>query len=311
MKFFYTLSDLITKHMLLLILCGSLLALWQPTAFSWAVPQIPLLLGVVMFGMGTMLKFDDFYRIFKRPKEVCIGALAQYTIMPLVAWIVIKALDLPEAIALGVLLVGACPGGTASNVITYLARGDVALSVSITMTTTLLSPIITPFLILVLAGETIEVQFLKMMLDIAQIVILPVFLGIITNKFFGKYVTKYIKFLPMISVIAIVVIIAAIMSINRVHILNLGLITGLAVILHNLAGFGLGLFLAKLFKLDSQKTRTIAIEVAMQNSGLAASLAMLHFGSLVAIPGAIFSVWHNISGSIFANYFAKKEAVNH
>ena len=295
--------------MLLLILLGSLLALWQPAAFSWSVAQIPLMLGVVMFGMGTMLTFEDFYRIFRRPKDVCLGALAQYAIMPLVAWLIIKVFDLPQAIALGVLLVGACPGGTASNVITYLARGDVALSVSITMTTTLLSPVVTPFLILILAGERIEVPFLKMMLDIVQIVILPVFLGLIVNKFFGKYVTKYVKFLPMISIFAIVIIIGAIISINREHIFQIGLTTALVVIIHNLAGFGLGFLLAKLLKLDLPKTKAIAIEVAMQNSGLAASLAMLHFSSLAAIPGVIFSVWHNISGSFIANYFLKKKQI--
>lgn len=288
------------------ILVVSALALFLPKGFLWLVPHIPLMLGVVMFGMGTMLTFEDFRLIFQRPRDILIGVAAQYTIMPLVAFLLVHVFSLPPEVAVGVLLVGCCPGGTASNVITYLAKGDVALSVSLTMVTTLLSPIVTPLLMLVIAGERIDVPFLSMMLSICQVVLLPVLLGIIVNRLFQRVIQKIKDCLPTFSIVVIAVIIGCVISVNATKLLEVGLATALVVILHNLAGLALGYMLTRWVKMEANKAKAITIEVGMQNSGLAASLAITYFGAAAALPGAIFSVWHNLSGSILANYFARK-----
>ena len=288
------------------ILVVSALALFLPKGFLWLVPHIPLMLGVVMFGMGTMLTFEDFRLIFQRPRDILIGVAAQYTIMPLVAFLLVHVFSLPPEVAVGVLLVGCCPGGTASNVITYLAKGDAALSVSLTMVTTLLSPIVTPLLMLVIAGERIDVPFLSMMLSICQVVLLPVLLGIIVNRLFQRVIQKIKDCLPTFSIVVIAVIIGCVISVNATKLLEVGLATALVVILHNLAGLALGYMLTRWVKMEANKAKAITIEVGMQNSGLAASLAITYFGAAAALPGAIFSVWHNLSGSILANYFARK-----
>lgn len=300
------LNSLISKQMFPFILVVSALALFLPKGFLWLVPHIPLMLGVVMFGMGTMLTFEDFRLIFQRPRDILIGVAAQYTIMPLVAFLLVHVFSLPPEVGVGVLLVGCCPGGTASNVITYLAKGDVALSVSLTMVTTLLSPIVTPLLMLVIAGERIDVPFLSMMLSICQVVLLPVLLGIIVNRLFQRVIQKIKDCLPTFSIVVIAVIIGCVISVNATKLLEVGLATALVVILHNLAGLALGYMLTRWVKMEANKAKAITIEVGMQNSGLAASLAITYFGAAAALPGAIFSVWHNLSGSILANYFARK-----
>ncbi|MBR3663453.1 MAG: bile acid:sodium symporter family protein [Desulfovibrio sp.] len=300
------LNSLISKQMFPFILVVSALALFLPKGFLWLVPHIPLMLGVVMFGMGTMLTFEDFRLIFQRPRDILIGVAAQYTIMPLVAFLLVHVFSLPPEVAVGVLLVGCCPGGTASNVITYLAKGDVALSVSLTMVTTLLSPIVTPLLMLVIAGERIDVPFLSMMLSICQVVLLPVLLGIIVNRLFQRVIQKIKDCLPTFSIVVIAVIIGCVISVNATKLLEVGLATALVVMLHNLAGLALGYMLTRWVKMEANKAKAITIEVGMQNSGLAASLAITYFGAAAALPGAIFSVWHNLSGSILANYFARK-----
>ncbi len=299
-------NSFVAKHMSGLILLVSAIALFGPKSFTWVVPHITFLLGAVMFGMGTMLTFADFQLIFQRPKDVLLGCLAQYAIMPLIAFVVVHVFALPPEVAAGVLLVGCCPGGTASNVITYLAKGDIALSVSITMTTTLLSPLVTPLLMLFFAGERIEVSFLSMMLSICQVVLFPLLLGVIINKFFQRTIQKIRTCLPTFSIFVISLIIGGVVSINSSKIFEIGIVTALVVVLHNIAGFAFGYCIAKIFKLEMPKIKAITIEVGMQNSGLAASLALIYFGAAAAIPGAIFSVWHNISGSFIADYFSNK-----
>lgn len=259
-----------------------------------------------MFGMGMTLRIRDFKLVFQRPRDVFIGALAQFTIMPALAWLLAKGFGLPPELAAGVILVGTCPGGTSSNVMTYLARGDVALSVSMTMTTTILAPIVTPLLTWWLAGEWVEISLSAMMLSIVQVVILPIVLGIIINTFFEATVQKVVTLLPLISVTAIVLIVGGVVSVSSQRIMETGLLIMLVVMCHNLLGYGIGFLLAKLLHMNMAKAKAISIEVGMQNSGLATSLAMLHFGATAAIPGAIFSVWHNISGSLAANYLASR-----
>lgn len=299
-------SSFVSKNMLWLVIICAAVALFLPASFTWVVPQISKLLGVIMFGMGMTLRIEDFKEIFRRPREIFIGVAAQFLIMPLLAWALATLFDLPPELAAGVILVGTCPGGTASNVMTYLAKGDLALSVSMTMTTTLLAPIVTPILTLWLAGAWIDISLAAMMLSIIQIVIAPIFLGIIINHFFRDFVRKITILLPTVSIVAILLIVGGVVGVNADKILDVGLILMLVVMLHNICGYALGFAVAKAFNMNISKAKAISIEVGMQNSGLAVSLAMIHFGAAAAIPGAIFSVWHNISGSIAVIFFAYK-----
>ena len=307
MRFVKKLSNFISKYMSVIVIVVAGIALLLPWTFTWAAPKITILLGIVMFGMGMTLKVDDFRLIVERPRDVFIGALAQFTVMPTIAWVLVKIFDLPPELAVGMILVGACPGGTSSNVMTYLARGDVALSVSMTMTTTVLSPIITPCLMYLFAGEWIDIPFLSMMISIGQVVILPIMLGIIVNTLFGQFVKECVQFLPVVSITAIIIIVGGVVAVNASKLMDVGLMIGLAVMLHNMLGYCIGFVLAKVLRMDMAKAKAIAIEVGMQNSGLATSLALTHFGAAAAIPGAIFSVWHNISGSLAANYLSKRD----
>jgi len=306
MYYLSKLSNFVSRYMAPLVIIVAAIALFEPSSFKWAAPKITILLGVVMFGMGMTLKLRDFKLVFQRPRDVFIGALAQFTIMPLLAWCLAKAFDLPPELAAGVILVGTCPGGTSSNVMTYLARGDVALSVSMTMTTTILAPIVTPLLTWWLAGAWVDISLTAMMLSILQVVILPIVLGIVLNTLFEAQIQKAVKILPLISVMAIILIVGGVVSVSSQRIMETGLLIMLVVMCHNLLGYGIGFLLAKACHMDIAKAKAISIEVGMQNSGLATSLAMLHFGPAAAIPGAIFSVWHNISGSLAANYLSNK-----
>ena len=299
-------SSFVTKNMALLVVAFAVVGIIFPASFKWAAPQITMLLGVVMFGMGMTLRVEDFKEIFRRPRDVLIGLLAQFSIMPLLAYGLAIIFQLPAELAAGVILVGTCPGGTASNVMTYLAKGDLALSVSISMASTILAPIVTPLLTWLLAGAWINVSFVDMMLSIVQVVIAPILLGIIVNQLFADFVKRVVKILPVISIVAILLIVGGVVSVDADKILQTGLTIMLVVVLHNLLGYGLGFCAAKIFGMNIAKTKAISIEVGMQNSGLAVSLAMTHFSPTAAIPGAIFSVWHNISGSIVANYLAQK-----
>lgn len=306
MKFMERVSAFISKYMAVFVIFIAAIALFQPWTFKWAASKVTILLGIVMFGMGMTLKLNDFRLVFQRPRDVFIGALAQFTIMPTLAWLLATIFNLPPDLAAGVILVGTCPGGTSSNVMTYLAKGDVALSVSMTMTTTILAPIVTPLLTWWLAGAWVDVSFTAMMMSIIQVVILPIVLGIIINTFFSSTVDKFIKLLPLVSVIAIVLIVGGVVAVSSQRIMETGLLVMGIVVLHNLGGYAIGFGIAKALHMNIAKVKAISIEVGMQNSGLATSLAMMHFGAAAAIPGAIFSVWHNISGSIAANYLAAR-----
>ena len=306
MQLLEQISNFVSRFMAVYVIVIASDALFQPWTFLWTVPYITILLGIVMFGMGMTLRFEDFRLVLERPKDVLIGTVAQFGIMPLLAWILAHAFSLPPELAAGVILVGTCPGGTSSNVMTYLARGDVALSVSMTMASTILAPIMTPLLTLWLAGQWIDIPAGKMMISIAQVVIAPIVLGLLINHFFERPVQKAIKVLPLISVVAIVLIVGAVVSANAARIMETGALIMVVVMCHNLLGYALGFSVAKLLHMDMAKVKAVSIEVGMQNSGLAASLALLHFGAAAAIPGALFSVWHNISGSLAANYLSSR-----
>lgn len=308
MKFLEKLSDFVGKYMAAFVILIAALALFVPNSVSWIkTSYVNTLLGIVMFGMGLTLKLEDFKVVFSRPKDVIIGCIAQFTIMPLLAFGLTKIFNLPVELAVGVILVGTCPGGTSSNVITYLSKGDVALSVGMTGISTILAPFMTPALTYALAGQSVDVNMMSMFLSIIKVVILPIVLGFIINKLFGKATQKLVRVLPLISVCAIVAIVAAVVSANSAKIMTCGLLIVAIVIIHNICGYLLGFSIGKILKLNTSKCKAISIEVGMQNSGLATSLATVHFAQypLATIPGAVFSVWHNISGAIIANIYSR------
>jgi len=298
----------------ILVLATAVLSLIFPESLQQIRPTvINYLLGVVMFGMGLTLNLQDFKIVFSRPKDIIIGFLAQFTIMPLLAWGLARLFSLDEALALGVILVGCCPGGTASNVITYLAKGDLALSVGMTGVSTLFAPFLTPLLTWALAGKSVNVDVVGMLLSILWVVILPIVVGLIVKWLWPKFTKEATDYLPAFSSIAIAAIVAIIISANASKLLAGGLIIVLVVILHNLCGLSLGYTIGRILGLAEAKKRAISIEVGMQNSGLASSLATIHFAAypLATIPGAIFSVWHNLSGAAVAFLFSKyKKTIN-
>ena len=310
MNFLEKFSNFVSKYMAVFVIAVAAIALYEPVSFKWSAPYITILLGIVMFGMGMTLKISDFKLVFQRPKDVLVGALAQFTIMPFLAWMLAHAFGLPADLAAGVILVGTCPGGTSSNVMTYLSKGDVALSVSMTMTTTILAPIVTPLLTWWLAGAWIEISLSAMMVSILKMVVAPIVLGIIINTLFRSAVERAVKVLPLISVTSIVLIVGGVVAVSSQRIMETGALIMLVVMLHNLLGYSCGFAIGKLLGMNLAKTKAVSIEVGMQNSGLATSLAMLHFGAAAAIPGAIFSVWHNISGSLAANYLSSRMKQN-
>ena len=302
MKKIGRISSFLTRYIGVIIIIFSIIAFCWRDGFAWTTNYTSMFLGIAMFGMGLTIKMGDFQVVFSRPKEILIGCLAQYTVMPFLAWILAVVLRLPEDLALGVILVGCCPGGTASNVITYIAGGDVALSVGMTIVSTLVAPLATPSLAYVLAGAWVEVSFIAMVLSVVKVILVPVLLGILIRSILGKQIQKISELLPLISVVSIVMIISGIVAVNADKIISCGMLVLGVVILHNLCGMGIGLVAAKLLKVPYDKVTAIAIEVGMQNSGLAISLATANFAAnpLATLPGAIFSVWHNISGSVFA-----------
>ncbi len=308
MNSIYRASSWIASNITLVVVLVTALALAFPPSFTWiGGGAITPMLGVVMFGMGLTLKPNDFRPVLMRPKDIIVGELAQFVVMPGLGWLICHVLDLPKDLALGVILVGCCPGGTASNVICYLAKGDVALSVAMTAVSTLLAPLVTPALVMLFAGKSIDVDVVGMFMSIVQVVILPIVLGFLVSHYFSRLTQKVVPILPMVSTLAIAFIIGIVVSLNAKSIMACSMIVAVAVILHNLLGLLLGYFAGKAMGLKSDKRTAISIEVGMQNSGLATSLAGTHFAMypMAAVPGALFSVWHNFSGSIAAAIFRR------
>ncbi len=314
MKTLEKISSWAGKYMAIIALLVAIIALVFPDPVKGVIKTsyVNYLLGIVMFGMGMTLKISDFKVVFTKPKAVIVGILSQFVIMPLLAFVLVHLFNLEPALAVGVILVGSCPGGTSSNVMTYLAKGDVALSVGMTACTTILAPIVTPALVLLLGGEAINVSYVSMLMSIVQVVLVPIVLGFVINYFFEKFAQAFSKVLPLISVIAICLIIMAVVAANAAKLMTVGWLIVVVVMLHNLCGYALGYGVGKLLGLSREQMRTLSIEVGMQNSGLATSLATVHFAAmpLAAVPGTVFSVWHNISGAIYANILARtaKEA---
>lgn len=291
----------------LLIVAGGVIGYLAADTVSGAAPFVNPLLGLVMFTMGLTLRPADFALVVRRPLPVVLGVIAQYVMMPLCAVLVVSLLGLPSELAAGVILVGCAPGGTASNVVSYLARGDVALSVAMTSVSTLLAPLLTPLLTLWLAGRYITLDGAGMARTIVTIVLLPVIAGIIVRLLLAPLAEALLPVLPWLSVAAISIIVAIVVSGSADAMLSAGALVLVAVIAHNLLGMALGYGAATLARLPVAARRTAGIEVGMQNSGLAAGLAAQYMDPLSALPGAVFSVWHNVSGALFAAWCRRRD----
>ena len=305
--------DVIARWMGVIVLLVAALSLIVPASFLWMdTKTINPLLGVIMFGMGLTLSPHDFRIVLSHPKDILIGCLAQFTVMPLLAFGLAWAFSLPKELALGVILVGCCPGGTASNVITYLAKGDLALSVGMTATSTLLAPVLTPLLVWLMAGTMVDVDTMGMLLSIVYVVIAPIICGLLCQRFLPRITKCVVPYLPALSSIAIAMVVGIVVSHNADRLLVGGLMVIVVVMAHNLLGLLIGYILGRLLRLTRPKCVALSIEVGMQNSGLASSLAVLHFAAFpfATIPGAVFSVWHNISGAMAAKLYQRNSLKN-
>ncbi|WGE60105.1 bile acid:sodium symporter family protein [Actinobacillus equuli] len=299
-------TQFVSKTFAIWVVFFAIIAAQFPDTFKQFVPWIPYLLGIVMLGMGLTLTFKDFAEVTKNPKAAILGVIAQFVVMPSIAFVLAKAFQLPPDLAIGVILVGSCPGGTSSNVMTYLAKGNTALSVACTTVSTLLAPLLTPAVFYLFASEWLEIDAGAMFVSVLKMVLLPIFVGVVIRSIFKQKIEQFSQTMPLISVFAIVLIVTAVVSVSKDRIIESGLLIFLVVVLHNGLGYLIGYLIGRVFKLPIADSKTIAIEVGMQNSGLGAALAALHFKAnpLIAVPSAVFSFWHNISGPILAMIFA-------
>ncbi|MFC4736579.1 bile acid:sodium symporter family protein [Bacillus daqingensis] len=305
MKAVQQIGALVSRYFALIVLVVAFIAYLSPATFTWVGAYITILLGIVMFGMGTTMKLADFKVVAKQPMPVAIGLLAQFLIMPLTAFGIAYLLNLPPELAAGLVLVGACPGGTASNVMVYLSKGDVPVSVAMTSVSTMLAPLFTPLIVFLLANQWLPVGAGDMFMSIVEVILIPIALGILAARFLPAAVERGQAALPLVSVGAIMLIVSGVVAANAENIVTSGAAVFAAVILHNGAGLALGYLAAKWAGLDETKRRAVSIETGMQNSGLGAALATAHFSPLAALPSAIFSVWHNISGPALVSYWSR------
>ncbi len=302
-------SEAAGRFMAPAVLAAAVLAFLVPGTGLWiSTGWIDWLLMAIMFGMGLAIRPDDFKAIFTRPRDVAAGCVAQFTIMPLAAYALCRLFNLEAGLAAGVILVGACPGGTASNVIAYFARGDVPFSVGMTAVNTILSPLITPLIVLLAIGQSVDVDPAGMFLSMAKVVVVPLAAGFLIKHFFPAAAEKYSGALPAVSLAAIMLIVMCVVSHSADLLGKCGLSVIAVVVLHNLTGYAAGYAAGRAVSMEKNRSRTLAIEVGMQNSGLASSLAASSFPAfpLAAVPGAVFSVWHNISGAVLAWYLSGK-----
>ena len=284
----------------------SVIAIYFDEIFIAAADSVVVMLALVMFLMGLTLSKQDFLRIREKPAAIFIGVLLQFSLMPLIAILLAYTLQLSNQLTAGMVLVGSCAGGTASNVMTYLAKGDVALSISMTIVSTLIGVIATPLLCEFYLSETVDVDGFELLQSILQLVFIPVLLGISVNSYATAYVSKIEKWIPKISMLLILCIIAVVVALNAERLSDIGGAIVIAVILHNSIGLACGFYFSRLFGFTLRQSQTIAIEVGMQNSGLGVALALQLFAPSAALPGSLFSLWHNVSGSILASVWGKK-----
>lgn len=300
------LSVVLTRFMGVIIIAFSALALWQPWIFSWVAPHISTMLGIIMLGMGMTLHWQDFSHVLRHPRDLGLGLVVQFGCMPLLAFALCHVFALPPELAMGMILVGTAPGGTASNVLTFIARGDVAFSVAMTAAATLVSLLLTPPLTWLLGGVWVPVDMGGLFWSIVKIVLVPVLLGLLLHHFQRGLVDRLMPFLPLASALVITLVITGIIAVNAQNILSAGPAIFAAVIAHNLLGLAVGWFAACRLRFAPPRRRALAIEIGTQNSGLATALALAHFTPAAAIAGALFSVWQNISGALLSNFWATR-----
>lgn len=299
-------GEVVGQWFALIVVAAGGIALATPDTFSGWGPAIPWLLTAIMLGMGMTLRPVDFAIIARRPWALVLGVAAQYSVMPLLGWGIANALGMSAVLTAGMILVGCAPGGTASNVMVFLARGDTALSVAMTSVSTLLAPFLTPLLVIALVGEDLPVEASALFVSIVKIVLVPVILGLVLRLAFPRMVERIIDVLPLVSVAGITGVVLAVVAGSASTLTSVGLTIVAAVILHNVGGLSLGYAIGRLCGLPPSSRRATSIEVGMQNSGLAAALATVHFSPAAALPAAIFSVWHNVSGSLLASYWSRR-----
>ena len=287
------------------IIIFSFSALLRPEFFTWFSGNlITLGLGIIMLGMGLTLKISDFKILFKNPRWTIIGVFTQFSVMPFLGWVISKIFELPDFFAVGLILVSCCPGGTASNVIAYLSNLNVAFSVTMTFISTVTGVILTPILITSISGELINVDLKGLLLSATKVVLLPVFIGLIVSKYFQTFTKKIVDYCPSVAVIFIVLIVASIIGEGKEVILQSGINLLISIMILHLLGFIIGFVISFIFLGDKKLSKTICIEIGMQNSGLGVVLAKENYvNPLTAIPSAISSLVHSIYGSIFVAIF--------
>lgn len=306
------LSRMLASHTAPFVIAAAAVAFFAPSMFAWVKGSNQIaILFVIMFSMGLTLTAEDFQLLAKRPWDIFIGAVAQYTIMPFLAYALAKVFRLPDEIAVGLILVGCSPGGISSNIMSFLCGGDVPFSVGMTTASTLLAPIMTPMMVLLLAGERIEVPAAGMFVSIVEAVVLPVFIGFLLNHFYGR--TKCFhdiqQVMPSVAVVGLALIVGGVISLQGANFFTAGVVIFLAVFAHNALGYLLGYMVGRFFGMSTAKKRTLSIEVGMQNAGLATGLAMAHFAVYphAALAAAVSCAWHSISGTLLAGWFAKRD----
>jgi BASS family bile acid:Na+ symporter len=306
MKYLEKAAQFICRHMTLWVVLCSAIAFFYPAPFKPIGKYISYLLGIIMLGMGLTMSLEDFRLVLTRPKDVFYGVFFRYLIMPLVGFGVAKMLGLPPALAAGMVLLGACPSGTGSNVLTFIAKGDTALSVTVSSVNTILAPVLTPYIFLLLAGSMIPIDAGALLMDIVWIVLVPVTAGVALHMAAPRLVEKLTKVVPAVSVIFIIAIMASVVALNAAKMATMALVLAVAVMLHNSAGLLLGYYAGKIVGMSEKKSRAVTFEIGMENSGLTVALALAHLDPMAALPGAVMTVWEYLSGSMLASYWGNK-----
>jgi BASS family bile acid:Na+ symporter len=308
MRFLQAVSAFLAKWTPAFVAATAVFAYFFPGAFAWVKGyQQTAVLGLIMLTMGLTLSKEDFRILAARPADMLIGVVAQYALMPLIAWSLVNVFDLPRSVAVGLLLVGCCPGGVSSNIMSFLCKGDVAFSVGMTTATTLLAPVVTPILMLYLAGENVEVDAAGMFLSILFVTILPVAVGFALNAALGgsRRFVEIKRVLPGVAVVGLACIVGGVVASHGQKIVSSGVMIFVAVFLHNALGYMMGYVIGVAARFSKAKRRTVSIEVGMQNAGLATVLAVKHFPAMpeAAIASAVSCVWHSVSGALLAGIF--------
>lgn len=294
-------NSLFNKYLVLFVVGVAAIALWVPQTFTWASNYTSFFLQVIMLGMGMTMTLGDFSEVLKTPGKVLLVSAMQFGFMPLSAFLIAKLFNLPDDMALGLILVGSVPGGTSSNVITYLSNGNAPLSITSTSVSTLLAPLVTPLLLSFYGSAYVEISFWAMFLSIFQIILVPIVAGVVVNYLLSRHIDTVKEFLPTVSTLGILLVLGGTVSVNAETLMTSGLVMFLAVTLHNMSGYLIGHGVSYLVKMDEGSTRAMSIEVAMQNTGLAASLGLTHFNPAAALAGAVGAIMHNVVGIVYSN----------